>query len=106
MRSSSPVATANRIPQRTCVGCRATGGKRDFVRVVKAVDGNVQIDLEGKANGRGAYVCSKRSCWENALTKDRLGRALRTAISPDARAELERFGEQVELEVVKVENKS
>ena len=96
--------TTKRIPQRTCVGCRATGGKRDFVRVVKAPDGSVQIDLGGKANGRGAYICSKQSCWEDALTKDRLARALRTAISPDVRADLKRFGERLELEAATVEN--
>lgn len=96
--------TAKRIPQRTCVGCRATGGKRDFVRVVKTPDGNVQIDPEGKANGRGAYVCSKQSCWEDALAKDRLARALRTAILPDVRAEFKRFGEQLVPETATVEN--
>ncbi len=93
-----------RIPQRTCVGCRATGGKRDFVRIVKAPDGSVQIDLGGKANGRGAYVCGKPSCWEDALTKERLARALRTTISPDVRAGLKRFAEQLALETATVEN--
>jgi len=96
--------TATRVPQRTCVGCRTTGGKRDFVRVVKAPDGSVQIDLDGKANGRGAYVCSKESCWEDALTKDRLARALRTTISPEVRADLKRGSEQLELETAMVEN--
>lgn len=93
-----------RIPQRTCVGCRATGGKRDFVRVVKTPDGSVQIDPGGKANGRGAYVCGKPSCWEDALTKERLARALRTTISPDVQAGLKRFAEQLALETATVEN--
>ena len=96
--------TAKAVPQRTCVACRSTGGKRDFVRVVKTPDGIVQIDLDGKANGRGAYVCSKAACWEAALTKDRLARALRTTISPDVRDELRRFGEQLALETATVEN--
>ncbi len=104
MTSSSPMQATKRIPQRTCVGCRATGGKRDFVRVVKTPDGSVQIDPDGKANGRGAYVCSKPSCWEEALTKERLARALRTAISPDVRAEFKRFGEQLALETATAEN--
>lgn len=98
------MSTAKRIPQRTCVGCRATGGKRDFVRVVKTPDGSVQIDPGGKANGRGAYICGKPSCWEDALTKERLARALRTAILPEVRAELRRFGEQLVLETATVEN--
>ncbi len=98
------MSVAKRIPQRTCVGCRVTDGKRDFVRVVRAPDGNVQIDPDGKANGRGAYVCSKASCWDEALTKDRLDRALRTTISPEVRADLKRFGERLALETAAVEN--
>jgi len=96
--------TAKRIPQRTCVGCRSTGGKRDFVRVVKTPDGSVQIDPGGKVNGRGAYVCGKPSCWQDALAKDKLARALRTAISPDVRAELRLFGERLAPETATVEN--
>ncbi len=101
---STPTLAAKRIPQRTCVGCRTTGGKRNFVRVVKTPEGSVQIDPDAKANGRGAYVCGKPSCWEDALTKDRLARALRTTISPDERAELRRVGEQLALETATVEN--
>jgi len=104
MTPSSPMSATKRIPQRTCVGCRSTGGKRDFVRVAKTPAGSVRIDLDGKANGRGAYVCGKPSCWEEALTKDRLARALRTAISPDERADLRRFGEQLVPEAAAGEN--
>ena len=104
MTPSSPMPTAKRIPQRTCVGCRATGGKRDFVRVVKTPEGSVQIDPGGKANGRGAYICGKPSCWEDALTKERLARALRTTITPDVRSEFKRFGEQLALEAATAEN--
>ena len=80
-----------RVPQRTCVGCRTTGGQRDFIRVVKTPEGKIELDRAGKANGRGAYVCFLRSCWDEALSKDRLGRALRTSISSDVRDELQSF---------------
>jgi predicted RNA-binding protein YlxR (DUF448 family) len=73
------------------------------VRIVKTPDGSVLIDPDGKVNGRGAYLCGKPSCWEAALTKDRLARALRTTITPDARADLRRFGERLELETATVE---
>ncbi len=33
------------IPQRTCVACRQTGAKRQLVRVVRAPDGSVTIDI-------------------------------------------------------------
>ena len=69
------------IPQRTCVGCRTGSAKREFVRVVRTPEGTVVVDPTGKRNGRGAYLCAQRSCWEEALKKDRLSRALRTNVS-------------------------
>ena len=84
------------VPQRTCVGCRTTSGKREFVRVVRAPDGAVEVDPTGRANGRGAYVCEQRSCWEEALKKDRLGRALRTSVSAADRGALLAYAQQFE----------
>lgn len=84
------------IPQRTCVACRTTSGKREFVRIVRTAEGTVVADPTGKRDGRGAYLCARRACWEDALKKDRLGRALRTAISPADREELRRYAEQIE----------
>jgi len=69
-----------RIPQRTCIGCRSVQAKRDFVRVVRTPEGRVELDPTGKKNGRGAYVHETRSCWDAALKKDRLGRALKVSI--------------------------
>jgi len=65
------------VPQRTCVGCREVGGKRQLVRLVRTTEGNVEIDETGKRPGRGAYLCRRCSCWEIALQKGRLERALR-----------------------------
>jgi predicted RNA-binding protein YlxR (DUF448 family) len=69
-----------RVPQRTCVGCRSVQAKRDFVRVVRTPEGRVELDPTGKKNGRGAYVHETRSCWDEALKKDRLSRALKVSI--------------------------
>ena len=65
------------VPQRTCVGCREVGGKRQLVRLVRTPEGKVEIDETGKRRGRGAYLCRRRSCWEIALQKGRLEQALR-----------------------------
>ena len=43
-------------PERTCVACRAKGGKRELIRVVRRPDGRVHSDPSGKAPGRGAYL--------------------------------------------------
>jgi predicted RNA-binding protein YlxR (DUF448 family) len=89
------VNTPKHVPQRTCVGCRTTSAKREFVRVVRTPEA-VVVDPTGKLNGRGAYVCAQRSCWEEALKKDRLARALRTTISANDRAALLRYAEELE----------
>jgi predicted RNA-binding protein YlxR (DUF448 family) len=69
-----------RVPQRTCIACRSTEAKRGLVRVVRTPEGRVVLDPTGKANGRGAYVHESRACWEEALKKDRLGRALKVTV--------------------------
>ena len=90
------MSQARHVPQRTCVACRTTSDKREFVRIVRTAEGTVVADPTGKRDGRGAYLCANRACWEDALKKDRLARALRTAISPADREELRRYAEQIE----------
>lgn len=41
---------------RTCVVTKEVCEKKDLVRVVRTPEGNVLVDLKGKANGRGAYL--------------------------------------------------
>lgn len=78
------------VPQRTCIVCRKTAAKRGLIRVVRAE--GIQVDLMGKKPGRGAYLCSRRACWEAALTKvDRLERALRTKVTAEDRQKLAEY---------------
>lgn len=72
-----------RVPQRTCIACRSTEAKRGLVRVVRTPDGRVELDPTGKKNGRGAYVHETRACWDEALKRERLARALNIAIPPE-----------------------
>ena len=72
------------IPQRTCVACRQTGAKRELVRVVRAPDGSVSIDPGGKQPGRGAYLCDSPECWQAALRRGALARALKLEFIPEA----------------------
>lgn len=78
-----------RVPQRTCVACRATEAKRGLVRVVRTPEGRVELDPTGKKNGRGAYVHESASCWDDALKKDRLGRALKVSVPAEDLAGLQ-----------------
>jgi predicted RNA-binding protein YlxR (DUF448 family) len=51
-----------------------------LVRVVRTPEGRVELDPTGKKNGRGAYVHESRECWDEALKKERLARALKVAV--------------------------
>lgn len=77
-----------RVPQRTCVACRALRPKRELVRIVRSPEGDVAVDETGKRSGRGAYLCPAPACWETALSKGLLNRALRTNLTEEMRARL------------------
>ncbi len=62
--------------QRMCAVCRQVGNKEDFVRIVKQ-NGIVSLDVTGKANGRGAYICQKSEC----LMRARKARAVERSLS-------------------------
>lgn len=81
------------IPQRTCIGCRAVKPKRQLIRVVRVEEGVVEVDPTGKRSGRGTYLCKQRSCWEAALKKERLDRALKTKIAAEHRRGLASYAE-------------
>lgn len=66
-----------RVPERTCVSCRAIMPKSELMRLVRTVDNEIRMDLPGKGRGRGAYLCSSPSCWIEGIMKGKLERALR-----------------------------
>lgn len=68
------------IPQRTCVICRAKTDKRRLTRIVRTPDQVVLLDLTGKKNGRGAYICDQAECWEKMQITQLLDRALEMTI--------------------------
>ena len=69
-----------KIPQRRCVGCNNMKDKKELIRVVRSVDGEVSIDKVGKKPGRGAYVCLSIECITKAAKEKRLEKALDVAI--------------------------
>ncbi len=78
------------VPQRTCVVCRQKTDKRQFTRIVRTPDDGVTVDLTGKRNGRGAYLCQNPACWDKVMTEGILEQALLTKISS---AEMKRLME-------------
>lgn len=82
------------IPQRTCVACNTVRPKRELVRIVRVPEGDILVDETGKLNGRGAYLCRQRGCWETALARKRLEQALNVPLTETA---LKRLRDYLEL---------
>lgn len=79
------------VPRRMCVACRESDEKRSLTRIVRTPEGTVEIDLTGKKNGRGAYLCDRPACWTRAIETNVLSRALNVALSEDALRTLRDF---------------
>jgi predicted RNA-binding protein YlxR (DUF448 family) len=84
------VPRVKKVPQRICVGCRQTKGKKELIRLVRTPEGQVKIDKTGKISGRGAYLCCKIDCFHAALAGKHLERALRMELPQDLVAALEK----------------
>lgn len=80
--------SSRKIPQRTCVACREVQGKRGLIRIVRQLDGKVSIDLHGRMNGRGAYLCAKLECWQACFASNRLDHVLKIHIAAEERSRL------------------
>ena len=75
---SGPVESPEPSPARTCVGCRTRTTKVDLLRVVVDSDEFV-ADPQGRLTGRGAYLHPNRECFELAVRRKALSRALRVS---------------------------
>ncbi len=73
------------IPQRMCVVCRQKWDKRALTRIVRTPDAGVVIDPTGKRNGRGAYLCTQATCWDKAVHKQALDKALQIELTTEER---------------------
>ncbi|MCR5848907.1 MAG: YlxR family protein [Lachnospiraceae bacterium] len=69
-----------RIPLRTCVSCRENKDKRELLRIVRTPEGEVITDETGRANGRGAYVCKNRECFEKLMKNHALDKAFKMQV--------------------------
>ncbi len=66
---------------RKCLGCNEIFPKKELIRVVKNKEGDIALDLKGKLNGRGAYICKNKDCYEKAYKSKRLNKAFQCEIS-------------------------
>lgn len=73
---------AKSIPMRKCTGCNEMKPKKELVRVVRSPEGEISLDLTGKKNGRGAYICRSTDCLAKARKSGRIAKSFACAI-PD-----------------------
>lgn len=77
------MAQVKKIPMRKCVGCQEMKNKKELLRVLRTPEGEYLIDSTGRANGRGAYLCSSRDCLEKAIRSKGLERSFKAPISAE-----------------------
>jgi len=47
---------SKKIPLRKCIVSNERFPKKELLRIIRSKEGDVTIDITGKANGRGAYI--------------------------------------------------
>ena len=59
---------------RRCVACGEQKEKNELIRIVKPKDEEIQVDLNRKKNGRGAYICKNEECLKKIIKTKKLER--------------------------------
>lgn len=77
-----------KTPMRSCVISREKLPKNELVRVVRTPEGNVIVDLTGKANGRGAYLKKDIEIFEKAKKTKILNKILEVEVNDEVYEEL------------------
>lgn len=85
-----------KIPMRKCVGCGEMKSKKEMIRVLKTSENEISLDVTGKKNGRGAYLCQSKECLEKAVKNKGLERSFKQAIPKEVYAILEKEMETLE----------
>ena len=78
---------------RMCIVCHGRSDKKELVRLVKNKDGEIFLDKTGKANGRGAYVCKSKDCFDKLKKTRALNRAFKCEIPLEI---YEKLGDEIE----------
>lgn len=69
-----------KIPMRQCIGCGEMKNKREMMRVLKTAENEIILDVTGRKNGRGAYLCKSKECLEKAKKCKGLDRSFKMSI--------------------------
>lgn len=81
---------AKKIPVRQCIGCGEMKNKKEMMRILKTPEDEIVLDMTGKKNGRGAYLCKQRECLVKAEKNKGLERSFKMSIPNEVYDSLER----------------
>ena len=85
---------AKKVSLRQCVGCGEMKDKKEMMRVLKSAEGIVSLDMTGRKNGRGAYLCKTGECLVKARRNKGLERSFKMRIPDEIYANLEKEFEE------------
>ena len=85
---------AKKIPMRQCVGCGKMKSKKEMMRVLKSTEGSIVLDMTGRKNGRGAYLCMDKECLVEARRNKGLERSFKMSIPGEIYENLEKEFEE------------
>ena len=77
------MSSGKHIPLRKCVGCQEMKPKAELMRVIRTPEGTIELDLSGRKNGRGAYLCRDAQCLSMAEKNKGLQRSLKCAVDAE-----------------------
>ena len=90
------MAQSRHVPLRKCTGCQEMKTKKEMLRILRTAEGEILLDISGKKNGRGAYVCRSRECFEKAVKNKGLERSLKIKIPEEMYESLKKEIESIE----------
>ncbi len=85
-----------KIPMRKCIGCQEMKNKKEMMRILKTTEDEIILDTTGRKNGRGAYLCFSKDCFEKAVKNKGLERSLKMNIPQSVYESLKREIENIE----------
>lgn len=77
------VLVEKKKPLRRCIACNNQKEKQELLRIIRNPQKELEIDLTGKKNGRGAYICKNEECLNLAKKTKRLERALEVNVKEE-----------------------
>ena len=84
------MASKRKVPMRKCVGCGEMKPKKELMRVLRTEEEEFILDTTGKKNGRGAYICYSRECFNKAVKNKGLERSFKQTIPAEVYERLEK----------------